>query len=323
MKSQKISVIIPIYNSEEYLNKCITSVISQTYSSIEIILVNDGSTDDSLNICNYYSKTDSRIKVISQENRGVASARNAGMEQATGDFIGFVDSDDYISYDMYEKLINSAEKYHADIVECGYYTTDSDYKVVAINNLKNDVIKGEYNCIQNYIKEENTTNYNVNKIYRRAILEGLKYPNYKYSEDFYMNVMAHLRCDTKVIISDACYYYHRHSNSATLKNISKYKFDVINSGKEVLGIINAKYPELSIYVVLYILNNIRTLYKQIIKLRETEYDIYKSELIHEYINLYDQWKGKIPKATKTKKNLMALKLFRSFRFLHDFIEQVK
>ena len=96
-----ISVIVPVYNVEEYLDRCIESIVNQTYKNLEILLIDDGSTDNSYNICDKWAKKDNRIKVVHKENGGVSSARNVGLDVATGDYIGFVDSDDYISIDMY------------------------------------------------------------------------------------------------------------------------------------------------------------------------------------------------------------------------------
>lgn len=114
-----ISIIIPVYNSERYLEKCVNSVLNQTYKNLEIILVDDGSTDLSPRMCDAFSVQDSRIKVIHQENQRQAAARNTGIEVASGEYIMFVDSDDYIADDMCEYLMDGALSYHADIAICG------------------------------------------------------------------------------------------------------------------------------------------------------------------------------------------------------------
>ena len=115
----KISVIIPVYNVERFLKKCLESVINQTLSDLEIICINDGSTDKSLSILNSFAQKDNRIIVINQDNQGQSCARNAGLSIATGKYIGFVDSDDWIDLDFYEKLYNTAKKYNADIAAAG------------------------------------------------------------------------------------------------------------------------------------------------------------------------------------------------------------
>lgn len=123
-----ISVIIPVFNVEKYLARCLDSVINQTYKNLEIILVDDGSPDKSGNICDEYTKIDTRIKVIHKENGGVSSARNVGISIATGEYIGFVDSDDWLEPDMYEKLMEYAKKDDSDITRIRYYKTYDDRK---------------------------------------------------------------------------------------------------------------------------------------------------------------------------------------------------
>ncbi|WP_206425633.1 glycosyltransferase family 2 protein [Romboutsia sp. Marseille-P6047] len=124
----KVSVIIPIYNVEKYLNRCIDSVINQSLKDIEIILVNDGSPDNCPKICDEYANKDSRIKVIHKSNGGLSSARNAGMKIATGDYIGFVDSDDYIEINMYEQMYKVAYENNVDFVMSDYYKVYNDSK---------------------------------------------------------------------------------------------------------------------------------------------------------------------------------------------------
>ena len=117
----KVSVVVPIYNVEKYIKQCVDSIRNQTLEDIEIILVDDGSPDNCPQICDDYKKLDNRIKVVHKKNGGLSSARNAGMRVATGEYIGFVDSDDYIEVDMYEKMYNTAKKYDVDFVMCDYY----------------------------------------------------------------------------------------------------------------------------------------------------------------------------------------------------------
>ena len=115
-----ISIIVPVYNVEKYLSKCIDSIINQTYKNIEIILIDDGSTDSSGAICDKYALVDSRIHVLHIENSGVSNARNVGLNHATGDYIGFVDSDDYIEPNMYELLLEELIADDVDVVQCNH-----------------------------------------------------------------------------------------------------------------------------------------------------------------------------------------------------------
>ncbi|WP_278627387.1 glycosyltransferase [Thomasclavelia cocleata] len=131
-----ISVIIPVYNVEKYLHRCVDSVINQTYSNLEIILVDDGSTDTSSQICDDYQKKDKRVKVIHKKNNGAATSRNIGLFNAKGDYIAFVDSDDYIELDMYENMMRINEKYDCDIVLCDCYKENKNERKVFTHNIR-------------------------------------------------------------------------------------------------------------------------------------------------------------------------------------------
>ena len=132
MKNVLISVIVPIYNTEKYLEKCIDSICRQTYKNLEIILVNDGSTDRSLDICRRYQDEDDRIKVISQENKGLIEARKCGLAQAAGDIVGFVDSDDWLEEEMYEELAETFDETNADLISSGIIRDYDDGRSVAV-----------------------------------------------------------------------------------------------------------------------------------------------------------------------------------------------
>lgn len=120
MEKERISVIVAVYNVEKYLSKCIESILNQTYKNLEIILIDDGSSDKSGDICDSYAKQDSRIKVIHRENKGIAYTRNEGLDTAKGDYITFVDSDDYIHPQMYELMMRKLREQNADVVACDY-----------------------------------------------------------------------------------------------------------------------------------------------------------------------------------------------------------
>lgn len=134
MDNLKVSVIVPVYNVEKYINRCIDSLINQTFTDLEIILVNDGSLDNSGKICDEYAKKYKNIIVIHKENGGLSSARNAGIEIAKGEYLAFVDSDDYVDNKIYEKLYNEAKKEKADTCLCGFYRVRSNNKIIECKN---------------------------------------------------------------------------------------------------------------------------------------------------------------------------------------------
>ena len=322
MNSYKISIIVPVYNAGQYLEKCVKSIINQTYDNLEIILVNDGSTDNSLEICKRFTESDKRISLINKENGGVSSARNRGIDKASGDYIGFVDSDDYISVDMYEKLLDSILKNEADISECGYYMVDSSYNLTDELRLKDTVITGSYNCSYNYLIGNNATNFNWNKLYKASIFENVRFPKLKYSEDFVVNVKAHYYCNKKVTINDCCYYYYNNETSAVNQEFNNSKLDIIHAGQAALKFINKKYPDLNNYLYLFILNNIRTLYEQLQESKGNKKREYARTLSRQYKRYYSYLKIEIVDVAISKKTLFALKLFYFSPKLYYFINKM-
>jgi glycosyltransferase involved in cell wall biosynthesis len=244
----KISIIIPVYNTEQYLRQCLDSVINQTLKNIEIVIVNDGSTDNSLNILQEYQKKYSHIKVINQINKGYSEVRNIGLQNTTGDYIGFVDSDDFIEENMFEKLINKAIETNADIVSCNYY--------MVYNKNKKEEIRAADNSKQIEILENSSYRFTGaesvlldeafvwNRIYKRNFLIN---NNIKFDKDaFFMeDTLFHrkaLICSTKIVyIKDILYFYRvkRVGAQTTLKDGRNFSvfficdslFDLIYSKK--------------------------------------------------------------------------------------------
>ena len=169
---KKISVIIPVYNVEQYLERCVKSVINQTYKNIEIILVDDSSTDSSLEVCNKLAQKDSRIKVIHKENGGLSSARNVGLDVAKGKYITFIDSDDVPEVTWAEKLYNAAKANDADIAFSGYDRVDLDTeKVVATEMTQYGTMNKDVDWNDDFIVYANPSLWN--KIYRRDLVKDL------------------------------------------------------------------------------------------------------------------------------------------------------
>ena len=215
MTNAKISIIVPVYNREEYLKKCIDSIVSQSYKNLEIILVDDGSTDSSLSVCREYENADSRIIVISKENGGVSSARNAGLDSATGDFIGFVDSDDYIEEDMYERLIQPYFNSETDLVCCGMFypeqrrpKAETEYSADEACALMFDIENKNA-----YIKT-----YCCNKLYKASIIKNNSLcfdTGLVIAEDHKFNFDYIINCKRVCVIPFALYHYVWNESSAT------------------------------------------------------------------------------------------------------------
>lgn len=223
-----ISVIIPIYNVEKYLSRCLDSVINQTYSDLEILLVNDGSTDSSGFICDEYAKKDSRIVVIHQENKGTSIARNRGLERAKGEFIGFVDPDDVISVHFYEILYNTLIKTNSDLILCNFqnFTHFNEIKEDKRSLYNSNEYNG-YNFIKNFTYKKDTVRYVViwNKLYKRYLWDELRFPeNVKICEDEYVWYKTMFKAHKIYELDQILYYYFKRANSITNKVYEQFSY---------------------------------------------------------------------------------------------------
>lgn len=213
----KLSVIIPVYNAEEHLQKCIDSVLKQTESDIEIILVNDGSKDKSGEICDGFTQKDNRIRIIHQENQGVSAARNNALAVATGDFIGFVDSDDYIHPQMFEKMLNNAEESKSDIAMCDVLTVYDNGKTESdtITQLPEDSTLIKTDFTPNLLLE--TAGSVCRCIYKNALIKSkqIKFPQgIKFSEDRIFNILSFGFANKISYIKEPLYYRYVNLKSA-------------------------------------------------------------------------------------------------------------
>lgn len=206
--ADKISVIVPVYKVEPYLSRCLDSIINQTYRNLEIILVDDGSPDRCGEICDEYARQDSRIRVIHKSNGGLSDARNHGIDVATGDYIAFVDSDDYIATDMYEKMLARLEFDNSDMVVCNYYRFDegSVPPEHGYINLPDRVLSKD-EAFHFYQEIGGDYVSACTKLYKRDIFSTLRYPcGKKYEDTFVIHEVLH-RCTRISHMSDPFYFY--------------------------------------------------------------------------------------------------------------------
>ena len=245
-----ISLIIPVYKVEKYLEKCIQSVINQTYENLQIILVDDGSPDNCGKICDEYAKKDHRIEVIHKSNGGLSDARNKGLEIAKGEYIGFVDSDDYIEADMYEVLYNLLKQYNADVSICNFYTVSQGK--ISIKNADNGI--NEYNRIKilkEILLDKNIQSYAWNKLYKKELFDEIKYPVGKKYEDIGTTFYLLEKCNKVVVIGKPEYYYINRQdsivNNVTETTITDYielimqRYDYIEENIKELSSYNKDY----------------------------------------------------------------------------------
>lgn len=247
-----VSIIVPVYNVEEYLPKCLDSILNQTYKNLEIILVDDGSTDGSGVICDDYATKDKRIKVIHKQNGGLSDARNVGIDICTGDYIGFVDSDDYIEIDMYETLLNYLKENNLDVCMCASADV-IDGKI--INSKKFDAF-----CVDNkegIIRETFVNKYGgmsisvCNKLFIKDIFKGIRFLKEKTSEDVFFVLDWIKNTERFGRISDCKYYYVKRNGSIThLKYYDKSILDIVEAYErnfEVINALNLNAVEYGIY----------------------------------------------------------------------------
>ncbi len=245
MKKELVSIIIPVYNAEKYLKRCIDAVISQSYKNLEIILIDDGSTDLSGKICDDYQKKDKRIKVIHKVNEGAGSARNYGLDAAKGKYIGFVDADDVIDKDMFLILYNNLINNDADLSICEV-TRFKDNAVFTKDNTT--IIYNSFEALKVLLEDKKICSYSVNKLCKREILKNVSYPTKTVQEDvgtvykFIMNARKIVYTPSKL------YGYYMRNSSVTNTITPKFIYDNFNMIEQRSN--NIDDPKLAIYLKL-------------------------------------------------------------------------
>lgn len=237
----KVSIIVPVYGVEDYLEKCVYSLTNQTFKEIEIILVDDGSKDRCPQICDELSTIDERIKVVHKPNGGLSDARNCGLQYATSDYIIFIDSDDYASEDMCEVLYSAIMNTNADVC------TALVHEVIDGKLKENELSFPPYVCsgqeaLGNLLKGQDITMYAYGKIYKKTLFDGCLYPKGKIYEDAFTTPYLLEKASKVCVLSDKVIYYVRRNDSITLAKFSNRDFDCIEAHKENLDFISRHYP---------------------------------------------------------------------------------
>ena len=219
--SDLISVVVPIYNVEKYLTKCIDSIINQTYKNLEIILVDDGSPDNCGKICDEYKKKDNRIKVIHKKNGGLSDARNEGIKIATGKYIGFIDSDDFVNLKMIEILYDLLKNNNADIsvVSYKYYFGEEENNNESVE-IKSPKILSNIDAITYLFDNNKLGNYAWNKLYKLSLFDDVKYPVGKKMEDLGTTYKLFSKSN-KIVYSDTELYYYLQRGDSILHSVDK------------------------------------------------------------------------------------------------------
>ena len=240
---EKISVIVPVYNVEQYLERCVDSIINQTYTNLEIILVNDGSTDNSGKLCDELAKKDERIRVIHKENGGLSDARNRGIDESESDLVGFIDSDDYIDSDMYEVLLKNLNDTDADLSMCALYDVYNNTPEAQVTNKEIWKLSSEQ-AIKMVMEAKILSVTAVNKLYRKSLFTDLKFEVGKIAEDAFIMIKLLDKCEKIVATNEKKYYYVHRENSITTQKFSTKFLNVIEAYEQNSNIILEKYPKL-------------------------------------------------------------------------------
>ena len=244
-----VSLIITVFNVESYLPQCLDSVLAQTHDDIEVILIDDGSTDSSGDICTRYKDSDERIRVLRQENRGIADTRNAGIEASTGDYIVFVDADDRIAEDHVEYLLKLCTDNDADMACCAW-TLDDHGRMSKCSYRKNEpgLYKGDHEAMRALLTTRLLSSSVWGKIYKRVLFDEVRFPegtNY-YEDDATMyRLVSHA---SSVAIGDrSTYYYRLRDDSLIHRTFNDNNLKMISVFEDRCAFIEARYPELAVY----------------------------------------------------------------------------
>lgn len=244
MSNELISIILPIYNVEQYLEKCLKSVCSQSYKNLEIILVNDGSTDSSLEICEKFSKIDRRVKLYSKSNGGLSNARNFGIGVSTGDYITFVDSDDFISEDYVEYLYYLLKKFNTTMSLCSIYTHYISNGKLVDNGNGEEVKLSSEECIEKMCYHDLVDTCAYAKLYRRELFESISFPEGKLFEDIGTIYKLFTKSNEIACGFRAKYYYEIRPNSIVTSKFNEKKFDLLEMTDQMKLFVDKNYPTL-------------------------------------------------------------------------------
>lgn len=274
-----ISVIVPVYGVEKYINKCVDSILSQTYNNLEILLIDDGTLDRSGIICDEYARKDTRIKVFHKENGGLSDARNYGIQHANGDYMTFVDSDDYIDNDYVEFLYNLLASGNYKLSICSIHVLYTSNNRICNKGNGNTVTLSGKKCIEMmcYHKEVDTAAYA--KLYHRDLFKNVRFPKGKIFEDIGTSYLLFEQCSNIICSFVPKYWYVIREGSIVTSDFNEKKLDLLEMTDKMAAHVCLKYPDLSRavlrrqgYARLSTLN-------QMLNLKDEKYDLVKQQLI--------------------------------------------
>ena len=262
MEKNLVTIIIPVFNVERYIVECLESVVCQSYNNIEIIIINDGSTDNSLSVCERYARMDSRIALYSKENGGLSEARNYGLDRANGEFIMFLDSDDYLSRNCVESMVNSILETKADIVSGRVRRFVNPDDFLYDNGSIFSEVLNKHDAMREMLQEGKTNTMACAKLYRSELFDTVRFCVGKYHEDIYIMHILFDRIHSLSIIGDVVYYYRLNSNSISEGVFTVRRKDAVYAERERLDFVQKYYPEfINIQIEKYIWNCVNNNYR--------------------------------------------------------------
>ncbi len=244
-----ISVIVPIYNVENYLKECVDSLLVQSYDNLEILLIDDGSKDKCPTICDEYAQKDNRIKVVHKTNGGLSDARNEGLRRATGEYIGFVDSDDWIEPNMYSLLMEGIIKDQADISICGYYRSYVDKEEKCVDCYNGSL--GAKETLTKLFEGVEIHDHSVTKLYKKELWDDIFFPVGKLYEDIRTIYKVIARSNRVSIVGEALYHYRQREGSLIRSGFALNKMQWIESIDEIMNSSIAQESETFIEILKY------------------------------------------------------------------------
>ena len=273
-----LSVIVPVYNVSEYLDRCVESIINQTYRDIEIILVDDGSSDGCLKLCDQWARKDKRIVVVHKVNGGLSSARNAGLDIAQGAFVGFIDPDDYVDKEMYGRMMGYFADREVGIVECGVvekFDAEEEHRIHFSHGIKDtdDAIKHLLTW------DGQVRSFVWNKVYRKSVIDQLRFlDELRYGEDTPFVFRALLNCKKFIQVDRELYYYVHRNNSLTGMNFTPKRLLTITASERILEFCEAnKLDKFVEYAICSVALNCYTVLRNLLRSRNRRGD-FKKEL---------------------------------------------
>lgn len=274
-----ISVIVPVYNVEKYLARCVDSILAQTHSNLEVILVDDGAKDSSPTICDRYAAKDSRVRVIHKENGGLSSARNTGIEAATGEYVSFVDSDDWIEPDTYAYMLNQMKIYDVKLVCAGRYDVNEETgeKKVGLCPAKEEMVTGEELAGRIFTWDHCDSSV-CDKLFHRSLWEKYRFPVGRVNEDLLVTYRVALDAGKAVLCDKPVYNYFQRTGSISRASISEKTFHYSQNTREVYGYIRENHPSILPQASFL---RVRSLYHLLVTLEQAEGEVrrkYASEI---------------------------------------------